>query len=259
MWMEIKSLWNFRYFVYLLTTRNIKLKYEQSVLGLMWTLINPIAILLILLTVFTNIVRIGVPGFWAFLLSGYFVYHFVSQAVMANTAIFTQFAVMIQGVAVPRSAPIVAAIMAKLAEFCIEFSLALFLIAVFWHGQVPMSFVLIPVLLTLMIVLVLGLSLALATLSVFYTDVKHMLPIALTALFYISPVVYPIALVPEEYRTLYLLNPLAALLDLFHTAIYLGQWPGGAAIASCSLEVVLIFVLGMLVFGRYESEFAEAV
>ena len=257
MWTEARALWRFRYFVFLLTTRNIKLKYEQSVLGLLWTLINPVAVLLILLAVFTNIVRIGIDDFWAFLLSGYFVYHFVNQAVMANASIFAQFAVMIQGVAVPKSAPIIAAVLAKFAEFLIEFALCLILIAVFRHGYLPVSILIVPLLLVLMVALVLGTSLALATLSVFYTDVKHMLPIALTALFYISPVVYPISRVPEDYRALYLLNPLATLLNLFHTAVYLGQWPAGRELASCVLAVVLVFLFGAFIFARYESDFAE--
>jgi ABC-type polysaccharide/polyol phosphate export permease len=94
---------------------------------------------------------------------------------------------------------------------------------------------------------------------VFFNDVEHMLPVVLMALFYVSPVIYPVSFVPEAFQWLYLLNPVASLLHLFHTAVYLGTTPDALAIGICVVEVSAIFIFGALVLGKYESEFPETV
>ena len=77
---DISELWRFRYLIRVLIARNVKVKYQQSFLGLVWTFLNPLLILSVLLAVFTNVVRIEIEDYWAFLLSGFFVYHFVNPA-----------------------------------------------------------------------------------------------------------------------------------------------------------------------------------
>jgi ABC-type polysaccharide/polyol phosphate export permease len=229
-----------------LTARNVKLKYKKSALGVIWTVLNPAAMILILLAVFTNVVRIEIEAFWAFLLSGYFVYQFISQTLSASVNVFVQFAAMIRGVAIPRAAPVLAAILARLLEFAVGFLLSITVIAAFYHGGLTIGFAWVPLLLVLMAMLVIGSCCILSTLSVFFNDVEHMLPVVLMALFYVSPVIYPVSFVPEAFQWLYLLNPVASLLHLFHTAI-------------CVVEVSAIFIFGALVLGKYESEFPETV
>jgi len=245
--------------VQLLVVRNIKIKYQHSFLGLVWTFLNPVLILSVLLAVFTNVVRINIDDYWAFLLSGFFVYHFVSQTAAASSSVLPEYATMVRGVAFPRIIPILAAVSSRFLEFLVEISCTLLLLIVFRHGGIPLSFILLPYLIFLMFALVLGLALPISALSVFYYDVRHLLPILLTALFYISPVIYTLDMVPEEYRLLYLLNPLAGLLDLFHMTLYEGVMPSFAYLALFSLQVTVILMVGYVLFGRFKPEFAEVL
>jgi len=256
---DLSELWRFRHLVQLLVVRNIKIKYQHSFLGLVWTFLNPVLILSVLLAVFTNVVRINIDDYWAFLLSGFFVYHFVSQTAAASSSVLPEYATMVRGVAFPRIIPILAAVSSRFLEFLVEISCTLLLLIVFRHGGIPLSFILLPYLIFLMFALVLGLALPISALSVFYYDVRHLLPILLTALFYISPVIYTLDMVPEEYRLLYLLNPLAGLLDLFHMTLYEGVMPSFAYLALFSLQVTVILMVGYVLFGRFKPEFAEVL
>jgi len=256
---EFVSLWRFRYFMSILIARNIKLKYQQSWLGLLWTIINPLMILAILLVVFTRVVRIQIDDYWAFLLTGYFAYHFVNQATLAAANVLDEYAVMIRSVAVPSAATVLAAVISRFIEFIIEFALALVLITAFHHRGIPLGFLWLPALIVLMFTLTVGLSLIISALAVFYYDVRHMLPIALTALFYMSPVVYPVSMVPEQYHWLYYLNPLALLLDLFHASIYEGIPLPTDLFLACALQVSIILWAGLKIFKHFEPLFAEVL
>jgi lipopolysaccharide transport system permease protein len=256
---ELISLLRFRHFLSILIARNVKLKYQQSWLGLLWTIINPLMILAILLTVFTRVIRIEIEDYWAFLLTGYFAYHFVSQATLAAASVLDEYAVMIRSVAVPRSATVLAAVTSRFIEFVIEFGLALVLVAAFHHHGVPLSFLWLPVLVVLMFALTVGLALMTSALAVFYYDVRHMLPIALTALFYVSPVIYTVSMIPEQYHAVYYLNPLAVLLDLFHATAYEGVTPPVDIFIVCVLQVSAILWAGFRIFKHFERQFAEVL
>ena len=256
---DLSELWKFRYLIRVLVARNIKIKYQHSFIGLVWTFLNPLLILAVLLAVFTNVVRIDIDHYWAFLLSGYFVYHFVSQTAAASSSVFPEYAIMVRGVTFPRIIPILAAVTSRFLEFLIEIFFALLLLIAFRHGSIPLSFVLLPYLIILMYALVLGLALPISALSVFYYDVRHLLPIVLSALFFISPVIYSVSMVPEQYRLLYLLNPLAGLLDLFHITLYEGVMPSFTYLALFSFQVAVILMVGYVLFGRFKADFAEVL
>ena len=259
MFKAFESLWKYRNLIVVLTSRNVKLKYKKSTLGVAWTVLNPVAMILILLAVFTNVVRINIEAFWAFLLSGYFAYHFIVQALSASVSVFPVYSGMIRGVAIPPIAPVLATIFSRLLEFGVEFLIAVVIIAAFHHGGVPVGFFWIPLLLALMAMLVIGSCCILATMSVYFSDVEHMLPIVLMALFYVSPVIYPVSFVPEAYQWLYLLNPVASLLHLFHDAVYVGAAPDLVAFLICTVEVVLILIVGASILGSNQADFPETV
>lgn len=256
---NLKANWRFLHLVQVLVIRNVKIKYQQSFFGLLWTFLNPLLVLAVLLAVFTNVIRIDIEDYWAFLLSGYFVYHFVSQTTIAGASVFPEYATMVRGVALPRIIPVLAAVASRFFEFLIEIGFATLLLIIFRHGELPVEFALIPYIIILAFILVLGLALPVSALSVFYYDVRHVLPIAITALFYISPVIYSVSMVPEEFRLLYLLNPVAGLVDIFHIVLYEGLTPSPIYLTFFSFQVFFVFGLGYVLFNRFQADFAEVL
>src|SRR5204862_4875743 len=138
----------------------------------------------------------------------------------------------------------------RLIEFCAEIALILLALILLHHHRVPPSYALLPVLILLQLLIAIGLALPIATLSVFYYDVYHALPIALTTLFYLSPVFYPASLVPEAFRTLYFANPIAGLLTLYHDVVYAGQWPSAGLLAGPARQAAIIYTIGYAIFQR---------
>jgi len=256
---QVWTVWRHRDLIRVLVVRNVKVKYQRSALGLLWTLLNPLLMLLILMVVFTHIVRIPIPAYWAFLLSGYFVFNCVSQILAASSLVYIEHATMVRSIAFPVEAPVVAATLSRFLEFLIELGLTLVLIMVFRHGGIPLSFLLIPWLVLLLLLLTLGLAMPLAALSVFYYDIRNMLPPLLAALFYISPVFYSVDLVPEILQPLYYINPIAYLLNIFHTVLYDGAWPSFLVLAAGTAIMTVTFLVGYALFNRYKHLFAEVV
>jgi ABC-type polysaccharide/polyol phosphate export permease len=162
-------------------------------------------------------------------------------------------------VAFPKEAPILAAALSRLVEFAVEMTLVLAILALFRHGYVPASFLWIPLLVLLQVMIALGLAFPVAALSAFYHDVEHAMPIVLITLFYVSPVFYSVALVPEAVRSVYMLNPLAGLFTLFQTVAYGGQAPPAELLIPIGAVAVLLPAIGYALFNRFEPLIAEVV
>ncbi|MEP6688993.1 MAG: ABC transporter permease [Gemmatimonadales bacterium] len=256
---SVRQVWRYRELLRGLIIRNLKVKYQRSLLGFVWTLVNPLLTVVILVVVFSHVVRIQVPAYWAFLLSGYFVWNFMLQTLNTGTWIFAEHSRLTRSVAFPSEILVFSAAGSRLIEFAAEISLILAALILLHHHGVPASYALVPLLIVIQVVLAIGLALPIATLSVFYHDVYHALPIALTSLFYLSPVFYPASMVPESARMLYFLNPVAGLLTLYHEVVYAGHWPSSTLLGGTILEAVIVYAFGYAVFHRYASVFAEVV
>jgi ABC-type polysaccharide/polyol phosphate export permease len=211
----------------------------------------------VLVVVFTAVIRIQIDNFWAFLISGFFVWNYISGSLYAATYTLAEHAQITRSIALPNEALIVSAALSKLVEFLAELLLVLAVLAVALHHRLPASFITVPVLLVIQFFLTLGLQLPVATLAVFYKDVQHALPLLLSALFYLSPVFYPASMIPEQAQSYYFINPVAQLLTLYQQVLYEGRFPALDLLASVSLKTAVILALGLLVFNRFKHLFAE--
>ena len=256
---SIAELWRYQELLRSLVVRNLKVKYQRSALGFVWTLLNPLLTVGVLVVVFSYVIRIKVPNYWAFLLSGYFVWNFVTQMITTSTTFLSQHATLRRSVAFPLEIPLFAATGSRLVEFAVELALALLGLILFYHHGVPASYVLLPLLLVLQVLIVTGLALCVATLAGFYHDVQHVIPVLLLMLFYLSPVFYPATLVPEPLQPLYYLNPIAGLLTAYHTVLYQGEFPSLALLGGLSGLAFVLSMLGYGLFNRFKPILVELV
>jgi ABC-type polysaccharide/polyol phosphate export permease len=256
---RLAHVWRSRELLRELVIRNLKVKYQRSLLGVVWTFLNPLMTVGILVLVFSHVVRIPLTHYWAFVLSGYFVWNCILQTLNTGTYIFAEHSRLTRSVAFPSEILVFGAVGSRLLEFLAEMTLVLILLIAFHHDRVPASFALFPLALVIQLLLVIGLALPIATLSVFYYDVQHALPIALTTRFYLSPVFYPAQMVPEAARPLYFLNPLAGLLTLYHEILYAGRMPSLTLLFGMMTGALLIYLIGYAIFSRYADVFPEIV
>ncbi len=253
------AVWRYRELLRNLTSRNLKIKYQRSALGFFWTLLNPLAMVAVLVVVFSRIIRIPVEHYWAFLISGYFTWSFIMQMLSSGTYVLGEHAALRRSVAFPSEVLVLSTAASRLVEFLAELTLVLIVLVIFHHQGVPLAIVLVPVLVVFQVMIAVGLMMPLATAAVFYADIQHALPVVLLTLFYISPVFYPIHLVPEGMRPFYSVNPLAGLLTLYHVVLYEGRFPSLQLLGGTAVVALLIFVAGYAIFHKYTRVFAELV
>lgn len=256
---SLRSVYRYRELLWALVLRNLKVKYQSSLLGFFWTMLNPILTASVLIVVFTNVVKIQIPNYWAFLMSGYFAWNFMAQCLNAATYTLGEHGPLARSIAFPQEVLIISTTISRLIEFTVELLLTMIVLAVALHGRVPPSYAAVPLLVVLQFILCLGLQLPVAALSVFFKDVQHALPIAIATLFYVSPVFYAADFVPDWMHEVYLLNPIARLLTLYHETIYKGMLPSVEEWGAAAAFSLLTFLVTYSIFNRYKHLFAEVL
>lgn len=257
--LALAEVWRYRELLRSLVARNLKAKYQRSALGFVWTMLNPLLMIAVLVGVFSTIIRIQIDHYWAFLISGYFAWNYLSQMLNTGTYILAEHGRLTRAVRFPAEVPVLAAVLARLFEFGVEMSLTLVALAVLLHGHVPASFALLPVLVVLQVLIALGLVLPLSVVSVFFRDVEHALPVVLTVLFYVTPVFYSLDHAPAWLQPLMLCNPMAGLLTLYHVTLYEGRFPEGWLLGLTTGVALLLAPMGYAIFNRWKYVCAEIV
>ena len=255
-WREV---WTHRELLSRLVVRNLKMRYQRSVLGFLWALLNPLATIVILVGVFHYVIRIGVDDYWAFLISGYFAWVFLQHALALSAGVITDHSYMTRSLAFPPEILVLSSVFARLIEYIAELALVVIVVAVFHHGAVPASVTILPVIVSIHVLLTVGLAMPIAAASVFFKDLQHGIPVALMMLGYLSPVFYPLSLVPERFHAAYLMNPVAAILTLYHETVYEGRFPSLVLLGSSAALSVIACAIGVALFRRQRALFAEIV
>jgi lipopolysaccharide transport system permease protein len=253
----LAELWQYRELLRSLVIRDLKVKYQRSLLGLIWTLLNPLMTVAILITVFSYFMRIHIGHYWVFLISGFFVWNFISQVLSSTTFLLSNHASLSRSVYFPREILVLSAAFSRLVEFLFEITIVLVVLFVFHYSQVPFSLILLPFLILIQVAMAVGMMFPCAVISVLFYDFKHALPILITSLFYLTPVFYHASMIPEGVRTFFYLNPFTGLLSLYHTVLYEAAWPSIMLLCSVSIAAAGILVVGYRVFRKYKGVCVE--
>jgi homopolymeric O-antigen transport system permease protein len=252
-----REIWNFRELARALVARNLKMRYQRSILGFAWALLNPMLTVVVLVVMFGTILRIQVESYWAFLISGYFPWVFVMHTLSTSASQVTSHSYMARSLAFPSEVLVLSGVLSRLVEFCAEALLVVIALAIFFHGRVPPSFVLLPIVIVIQVVLTTGLALPIAALGVFFHDVQHALPVALTLLSYLTPVYYPLSYIPEGARAVYSLNPFVGLISLYHAVLYEGRIPSVMEFLVPAMASLACFAIGLVLYRWKRAYFAE--
>ena len=265
---HLRELLSYRELVYNLTVRDLKLKYKGSVLGVAWSLLNPLIMMAIYTAVFSQFLRaIVLPNYWALVLGGILVWTFFSSAVIASSSSFVRNGHLISKVFFPVEALPVSITLANFVNFLIALGmfLAVLIVAAWRFGlHLGPSLVLLPVLVLALFGLALGTSVLIAAVTVFFRDLEHLVSLALAAWFYVTPVLYPLdpRVLPHgaaRFLPLMSLNPMSWYLESFHSILYYGTWPDWTRFGLSLGLSALMLVAGYWVFLRVRPRLAEEV
>lgn len=240
---EVRDLADHAFLLHQLVWRDLTVRYRRSYLGFLWTMLHPLVMMLIFLLVFSTAFRFPTPHYETYFLSEYVPWIFFSQATVNAMASIAWNGPLMKRVRVPRSIFPLASTLAGLVNHALSL-LVLFVIMAVVGAPIHSSILFLPVSLTILGIFTFGASLALCSLAVYFVDVREMYQAALPAFFYLTPVIYPIDIVPEIFRPIIKLNPLIYLLEIVRDPIYYGIFP-----APLTLTISIVMALGMLGIG----------
>lgn len=255
----VRELWEYRELLLALVERNLKMRYQRSLLGAVWTLLNPLMTGLVLVGVFSVILRVQTPQYWAFLISGYFAWVFTLNTLGISATLIGSHSYMTRSVAFPAEVLVVSSVVSRFVEFSIEMVLVVVVLASARHDGLTIGLVGLPLVMVLHALLTTGVALPIVALGVFFEDVQHAVPVALTMLTLVSPVYYPMSYVPETWRPVLSLNPFAGILTLYHVTVYEGRLPTASELTVPVLTTLVMFSVGALLFRWKRAYFAEVV
>jgi len=244
-----------------LVRRDFQARYAGSAFGFLWSFALPLWQLLLFTFVFSGILRISLLGertenFALFLFCGLLPFMAVSEGVTRAATAVTDNAPLVKKLRFPVVLLVVTVVMTALLHEGIALALFLVVLAVLGEGS-PASLGWLAVAVPLQVALTVGLGLLLAALHVFVRDVAQALGLVFSAWFYFTPIVYPLARVPERFRGWIELNPLTALVDLYRSALLGGSPTARAGLVALVVTAVVVFTLGVVTFRRLAPAFAD--
>ncbi len=250
---------NYKFLLQQLTVREIKARYKQSIIGYAWIMFNPLIQLLVYSFVFSVIFRFPTNGtpYPIFLFIGLLPWIYLQSALSTSTLILVDSANLLKKVNFPREILPYSVVLSKGIDLL--FSLLLLVIFMLFY-QVPLSitiFFVIPLLL-IQVILITGLSLFLSAANLFYRDIQYVTNLLLLMWMYLTPVVYPLSLIPSKYVWLYKLNPMVGIIEGYRSAAFNLPFDIGTIFWS-AISSTVIFILGFWMFKKSEKVFADIV
>lgn len=243
-----------RYFhsLWLLSARDLRVRYSTSALGYLWSVLDPLVMSGIYWFVFTQVFQrdVGETPYIVFLITALLPWVWFNSAVTDFTRAFNKDARLVRSTSIPRSIWVGRIVLSKGIEFLFSIPvLALF--AIFGGATVNWGLLLFPVAVSLQVALLVGLGLIVAPLCVLWGDLERTTRLVLRALFYASPIIYGVADLPGVFKELGALNPLAGILTLYRVGFFPDQWDTLAVVVG-AVSSILVLVLGVFVFRRLE-------
>lgn len=256
---NIQELYKFRGLLWVWSLREIRVRYKQSILGGIWAILQPLSTMLIFTLIFGFFVKVPTDGipYPIFFYSALLPWTFFSSAVSFAVPSLINNLNLVTKIYFPREILPIGAIMAAFVDFIIASLLFVFLL-IYYQMPIQLSILWLPILLVMQILLTLGISFLGAALIVSYRDIRFIIPLGLQIWMYLSPVVYPLSIVPDRFRFLYMLNPMAGIIDSYRR-ILLGMAPQWEYLIFELAITGFLFPFGYLFFKRKEASFADII
>jgi ABC-type polysaccharide/polyol phosphate export permease len=269
---SVRELWEYRYLIWNLAQRDLRSRYKKSVLGWLWSLLNPASTLIIYTIVFGLLLKTapepaanGKTSFGFFLFAGLVVWNFFNQVVNGSIGALATSGGLLKKVYFPPSAPAVANLLVALSQVVVE--MVILGAVMVWWGNASPFMLLFPVVVVLTGLFALGIGLWVSILNLFYRDVGYLVGIAINVWFYATPIIYPLTMESlEEYslfgyelRTILLANPMTDLVEINRQLFYFNHWPDPKFVGYAVAATIASLAFGLFMFNRKAQYVSEEV
>jgi lipopolysaccharide transport system permease protein len=257
---KLRELWEFRELLFFFAWRDIKVRYKQTVMGASWAIIQPFFTMVIFSLFFGRLANVPSDGlpYPIFSYAALVPWTFFANALSQSSNSLVSSADMIKKIYFPRLALPIATVLAGLVDFALAFIVLLGMM--FFYGMAPtINIIWLPFFLLLAVITSLGVGLWLSAMNVQFRDVRYTIPFLIQVWLFLTPVAYPSSSIPEPWRTLYGLNPMAGVVEGFRWALLGTDTAPGAMIVVSSLVALVLLIGGAFYFRRMEQSFADVL
>lgn len=256
---DLQRLWRYRELLWMLAWRELLSRYKQSFLGPAWALLQPLSLMLIFTVVstFITIPSDGVP-YPLFCFAALLPWTMFTNALSLATPSIVQNAAIVKKIDFPREILPIAAVLVSLVDFAMAF-LVLLGMSFYYERPPGLAVLVIPALLVLQLAFTIGIALITSALGTFRRDIVFAAVFLLQIWMYASPVIYPLSAVPTEWRSVYLLNPMAGLISSFRDVMVHQRVPEPSVLVPAAVGAVVALALGGAIFKRLERYYADVV
>lgn len=244
----------YKWLLYELVMRDIKVKYKRSVLGLLWSLLNPLFMMIVMTIVFSHIFRFDIENFPIYLLCGQIIFGFMSEGTSMAMGSIIGSGQLIKKVYIPKYIFPLSRILSSFVNLIFSL-IAVVIVMIATHVKLTFVLLLFPISLIYILTFSIGLGLILATYAVFFRDIVHLYGVFITAWSYITPLFYPISIIPKNYLILIKLNPMYYYIEHFREIVLYARVPSLKLNLICIASSMIMLILGLVVFYRNQDKF----
>lgn len=244
----------YRYLLTLLVKREIQVKYRRSVLGIFWSFLEPLLMMVLITIVFSTVFQRNVPNFPVYYLSGYLIYQFFATGTNASMTSIISNAGILKTIYVPKYIYCLSSVLSSFITFLISLIvLFMVMIATNVNFTIYIIFASIPIL--ILIFLIIGVGLILAALNVFFRDIVHLWRVFIIMLMWATPIFYPPDIVPESFRWIQYYNPLYAIIICFRSSILYSTLFNLQTLLFATISGLVALIIGILIFYKFKEKF----
>ena len=255
---EIRSLIIYRELIFQFVARSLKIRYKRSILGVIWTMLNPLLIMIVLTIVFSRLFRFQIEFFPIYFLSGQIIWLLFSSATSGSMSEMIWSGDLLKRIYIPKSTFAISSVFTSLINLLLSI-VPLIGIALVLGLRIQISLVVWPVAILLVSIFALGIGLLLSTAVIYFADMLPVYEVILTIWLYLTPIIYPLEIVPSEWQWVFRLNPMYYYVEAFRMPLLYGIIPGWGIWLPATVIAIFTLLLGGLVFTAKSNEYAYRV
>jgi len=251
-----EEMWKFKGILFNFAISDLKIRYRNSILGVFWSLIEPLLMLGVLFVVFSTMFKFEIPNFPIYLLLGIVCYNFFKNGTTFALNSLTNRSALMTQIYFPRAIPPISSGITAALMLILEIVVLAFFIVIFQFAP-PITILLLPLVLGLLFVLVIGISLPLSVLNVKYKDTEFLWQVIVSAGFFLTPIFYQFNMMPEQVQNVLQFSPMVQIVTMAHHVVLYGTLPTINSILFAVGSISVITIVGYLIFRKYQAKVVE--
>ncbi len=253
----LKEIYEYRQMIFSLVRKDLRGRYKGSILGFLWTFIVPLMQLVVYTLVFSVILKSNIEKYYLFLFVALIPWNFFSSALTGGSTSVLHQQNLVTKIYFPREVLPIANVTSSFVNMLYCFVVVLAVVLFSGFNLNLLAWLALPLIMIIEYFMALGVAMLTSAVTVYFRDLEHILGIISMAWIHLTPVMYPIDIVPDEILPIFMLNPMTPIISAYRDILYWGKFPDVTTLGSCVAFAAVFMVLGMVVFGRLKKRFAE--